>query len=261
MNMFKAAGLAVMLVALSTRAFAEGTDVFHFTDVTFMTNSTGIVPGADGFVGLTENIQGHAEHQSLTVAVSGLETNTAYELLARVGTNTTLTDAGTVMTGRHGGAIVTFADFGLGRGDDQADNEGRHKHSLPLSAELKPVITISEVDLVNSNAQLVLTADVSDPDRVDYLVQERLKNGAVRGDLLIHASEHHTQFRLQATGLSTNAPYLLAFNGEIVQTNTSTMKGRLDIRSLTETPPFILDVNSVALWDASSNVVLQTTLP
>jgi len=47
----------------------------------------------------------------------------------------------------------------------------------------------------------------------------------------------------------------------VVQTNNSSAKGRLDIRSLVATPPAILDVLSVDLWDSSSNVVLHTDLP
>ena len=131
------AAAATILLTSAASASAEGTDVFHFTDITFMSNSNGIITNADGFVGVTENTQGNAEHESLLVAVSGLETNTAYEVLARVGTNTTLTDVGTITTGRHGGASATFADFGLGKGDDQGDNEGRHKQPLP--ADVKPV--------------------------------------------------------------------------------------------------------------------------
>jgi hypothetical protein len=123
------------------------------------------------------------------------------------------------------------------------------------------VSLIRELDIVNSNLQAVLTADLSAPDRLQYLIKRNMSTNGIRASLMVEANTTHTHFRLLSTGLTPNTDYVLAFNGEGVQTNISGPKGRLDIHTLVETPPFILDVRSVELWDTSSNVVLQTHLP
>jgi hypothetical protein len=106
-----------------------------------------------------------------------------------------------------------------------------------------------------------LSADLTDPDRLQYLIKRNLSNGDMRASLMIQADTRHTHFRLSSTGLTPNADYWLAFNGEIVQTNSANAHGRLDIDSLAETPPIILEVRTVELWDTSTNLVLEANLP
>ena len=61
--------------------------------------------------------------------------------------------------------------------------------------------------------------------------------------------------------MSAEKKYLLALNGIAVETYTADSKGRLVIDSPLAIPSEILDLRSVALWDADNNVVLSTTLP
>ncbi|HEY2329248.1 MAG TPA: hypothetical protein VGI63_05490 [Verrucomicrobiae bacterium] len=247
------ATLAVaLLLAMPLRAAANGTDILHFTVSTSMTNN-GVEPGADGAVMASQKKQGHADNQKLDIAVTGLNTNTAYELVAAIDSDTNLVDVTPFTTDGKGDAMLVYTSLGNGHGG------GKNHNALPSS--LNPVSLIREVDIVNSNAQAVLTADLSMPDRLDYLIKRSLSNGGVNGSLMIQANPNQTHFRLFSTGLAANADYLLVFNGEAVQTNTSSSTGRLNISTLVETPPFILDVRSVELWDTSSNVVLQTELP
>jgi hypothetical protein len=241
-----------MLLASPTHAAANGTDILHFMVITAMTN-TGVEPGADGAVVASQKKQGHADNQKLDIAVTGLGTNTTYELVAAIDTDTNLTDITPFVTNDKGDAILEYRSLGNGHGG------GKNTSELPAS--LDPVSLIRAVDIFDTNAQEVLTADLSMPDKLHYLIKRNLGTNDVKASLLIEATTKKTHFRLLSTGLTPNTDYLLAFNGDVVETNSSSSSGKLDIHKLTETPPFILDVRSVELWDTSSNVVLQTELP
>lgn len=241
-----------MFFASPAPVAAGGTDILHYTITKDMTNNA-VEPDADGAIMASQKRQGHADNQTLTIAVTGLTTNTVYELVAAFDSDTNMVDVGPFTTDAGGKAMMHFTSLGQGHGG------GKHATALPDG--LNPVSLIREVDIVNSNAQVVLTADVSSPDRLQYLVKRNLSNDSVRATLQIQATTSRTQFRLLSTGLTPDTDYVLAFNDELVQTNNSGPKGRLDIRALTETPPYILDVRSVTLMDTSSNLVLQADLP
>jgi hypothetical protein len=132
---------------------------------------------------------------------------------------------------------------------------------LTLPAALNPLSTVHALSINNSSNQTVLSADLTSPNKLQYLVKSDLSTDTVDATLRIKATASETQFRLTASGLMPASDYLLALNGTVVQTNTSDAKGSLAIKSLLENPVEILDVTSVALWDSSSNVVLSTTLP
>lgn len=243
---------AATLFAATTNATANGTDILHFTVIKAMTDN-GIETNAGGAVVATQKEQGKANNQTLNIAVSGLAPNTPYELFAAIDNDTNVTDITEFTTDDNGDAILAYASLGNGKGGG--------KKSSALPASLNPVSLIREVDIVNSNAQAVLTADLSMPDKLQYLVKRNLGGGGIKASLKIEANSQRTQFRLTSTGLAASTDYLLAFNGGVVQTNTSSPNGKLNITSLTEAPPAILDVRTVELWDTSSNVVLQTELP
>ena len=250
------AGSATLALALflgsPAQATAGGTDILHFTVITGMTNN-GVEPGADGAVVATQKKQGKANNQSLSIAVKDLTANTPYELVVAFDNDTNIVDITPFTTDAKGNAILEYVSRGNGHGG------GKYSEALPDS--LNPVSLIREVDIADTNLQAVLTADLSSPDRLQYLVKRDLSTNDVNSSLLIEANGRKTHFRLLSTGLTPNTDYQLVFNGKIVQTNKSNGKGRLDIHALTDTPPYILDVRSVELWDGSSNVVLQTELP
>ena len=211
---------------------------------------------ADGLVVASQKKQGRANNQKLSLVLVGLSANTDYELMAAIDTDTNVVDIGPFTTDSRGRAILNYAYLGHGHGGG--------KHHVALPASLDPVSLIREVAVYNSNstnAEAVLTADLSAPDKLQYLIKRNLGSGQAKATLQIHATNKRTQFRLFANGLTPHANYLLAFNGEVVQANAADAKGRLKIHSLKDTPPYILDVRSVELWDAASNVVYQADLP
>jgi hypothetical protein len=223
-----AALAAALFLTTPSGAIAGGTDILHFTDFVSMTNN-GVEPDAAGMVLASQKTQGHANNQKLTIAVMGLATNTPYELVVTYDADTNMVDVGTFTTDNKGKASFNYTSLGNGHG-------GGHK-SIPLPGSVNPVSLIREVGIVDTNLQAVLTADLTDPDKLEYLVKRDLSHADIKADLFIQATTKKTQFRLTSSGLAPSTDYLLAFNGEIVQTNTTSANGKLNINSLVDTPP------------------------
>lgn len=242
------AGFAATLAA----AASHGTDILHFFVRKGLSNS-GTVTNATGFVNARQNEQGRANNQTLDIVARGLDTNTTYQLMALVGDDTNLTWVTNVDSDMRGRVLLQYRQLGNGHGL----GHGR----LPLPALLDPVSEVRELSLFNGSTQAVLTADLTLPDRLEYLIKRDLSTNSVDALLRLHATTHVTQFRLTAAGLSPTNDYLLVLNGGIVQTNSTDARGRLVIRSLLENPVDILQVHSMELWDGASNVVLSTSLP
>jgi hypothetical protein len=237
-----------------TRAVADegGTDILHLFDHTVMTNN-GVETNAAGHVDVRQNTQGHADNQSLEIKVRGLETNSPYQVWALVDNDTNSMWTAQFSTDSDGDAALNYRK--LGHGD-----HGGHDR-LPLPAVLDPVSEIRQLTIANASTQAVLTADLTMPNRLQYLIKRNLSAPGIEASLRIHATTTQTQFRLVASGLSPTNNYFLALNGGIVETNSTNLRGRLVIRSLLVNPTDILDVHSVAVLDSSSNTVVSTTLP
>jgi hypothetical protein len=96
---------------------------------------------------------------------------------------------------------------------------------------------------------------------MEYMVKRDISTNGVNADLQIKASDkHNPEFKLHVSGLAATTDYLFVVNSDVLQTKTSDQHGHLNIDKLQTSLP-ILQVNSVALWDTSSNVVVSTTLP
>ena len=244
-------GATVCSASLLANAHAGqgGTDILHYAVTKTMAND-GVESNAVGSVQAHQNKQGHADNQQLNISVSGLTANGSYALLANGGTN--LSDGVSFTTDTNGGAKLQYRSQGNGHG------LGHGKSALP--AALDPLSAISQLDVFNTSTQAVLTADMTMPDQLQYLIKRNLSTSTVDASLRIHATTAQTQFDLKASGLNATNDYLLVVNGAVVETNTADSNGKLDINSLPISGS-ILSVSSLQLWDASSNVVLTTTLP
>jgi hypothetical protein len=186
-----------------------------------------------------------------------LTTNTTYQLLALIEDDTNLTQVTEFTTDDNGNAALRYRKNGNGQGNGL----GKGKSALPNA--LNPVSSIRELTIQNTGTQAVavLTADLTSPDKLQYLVKRDLSTSTVDASLRIKATTSQTQFRLIAAGLNPTNDYLLVLNGGIEETNTTDENGKLVITSLLQNPTDILDLHSVELWDSISNVVLSTTLP
>jgi hypothetical protein len=240
---------------LHAQSHRHGTDILHFFVRAGMSNE-GIVTNATGKVEVDQNQQGHANNQRLILVINHLAASTSYELLATLGDDTNATSVAEFSTDDQGRAALNYRRVGSGHGGGL----GHGKQALP--DVLNPVSDIRALAVAETNGgPIVLSADLTAPDKLQYLIKRNLSTNNIDGTLFIKATTSQTQFRLSALGLTASSDYLLALNGTLVQTNSTDMKGRLAISSLLQNPAEMLDVHSVALWDSSSNVVLQTTLP
>jgi hypothetical protein len=241
------------LIAKPSVAHAGGTDILHLFAHKAMTNE-GIEAGAAGVVDVRQNRQGNANNQRLDVSVTGLTTNTTYQLLALLDDDTNSTFVVDLTTDSHGAGALHFTQANNGNG-------GMGKGKSPLPDLLDPVSNIRELTLVDVATQAVLTADLTAPDKLQYLIKRNLSTNGVSAQLRIKATTTQTQFRLTASGLNPTNDYFLVLNDGIVQTNSTDANGKLSISSLLQNPVEILDLHTVALWDSVSNVVLSTELP
>jgi hypothetical protein len=246
-------GVAVCSVGVFAKPHggSHGTDILHYAVTKTMAND-GVESNAVGRVQVHQNQQGGADNQQLNISVGGLTTNGTYELLANGDTN--LSDGVSFTTDASGKAKLDYRSQGNGKG------QGLGHGKSPLPAALNPVSGISQLDVFNTSTQAVLTADMTMPDQLQYLIKRNLSTNSVDASLRIQATTGHTQFDLKASGLNATNNYLLVVNGTVVQTDTTDSSGNLNVTSLPISGG-ILSVQSLQLWDASSNVVLTTTLP
>ena len=245
------AGVAVLVVTplLAKPHGGHGTDILHFAIRETLTND-GVETNAAGTIQASQVEQGNANNQKLDVIASGLTPSTPYSLFVITTDNTNLTDVADFSTDANGKIALHFRSLGNGHGG------GHNSIALPVDS----VSQLLELDIVNTNTQAVLTADVTAPQSLQYLIKRDLSTNGVSASLRIKATQKKTQFELDAFGLAAGADYFLVFNGNPVQTNTADSNGNLKIKSA-PTPVNILDLQSVALWDTTSNAVVSTTLP
>ena len=248
---------AIVLAAAALLAKANGglhrggTDILHLFERVAMVNP-GVLTKAAGQVNLGQNQQGHANNQRLDLLVSGLETNAPYGLLALLDDDTNLTPVTDFNTDAKGGADLRYRSVG--------SSHGHGPSALP--GGLNPLSSLRELVVFdNSRTQAVLTADLTVPAQLQYLVKRDLSANGVEVSLRIQATTQHTQFRLRASGLSPASDYFLVVNGGIVETNVTDANGELAISSPPPSPANILEVHTLALWNSASNVVVSTQLP
>ena len=244
------------LLAMPATPKKHGTDILHLS-ISKPMHDEGVETNASGKVELKRNQQGNADNQRLDLALRGLAPGGTYQLTALVDDDTNRVQVIDFDTDARGKASLHFQKTGNGHGRGMGMGRGK----TPLPGALDPVSDIRELAVLNGRTQAVLTADLTDPDRLQYLVKRDLSSGGVDALLRIKATTRQTQFRLTASGLNPTNDYLLVLNGVIVQTNSTDASGGLNIFSLVQNPEDILALQTVALWDSSSNAVVSTHLP
>jgi hypothetical protein len=252
-QLFTGLSLAIATM-LSPHAFAAkgGTSVQHFTFTTAMT-PTGVDANASGSVAGSITRQGNSFNQSLNVSVAHLGSNAVYQVTALLGDDTNEVAVGEFTTDSKGAFKAVYMDKSQGKGP-----KGKQ-----LPAVLNPLCAVRELHIFDGNTNKVLGAVLTSPDKGQYLVQRSMSNTglipAAVGNLRIKASPKSVQFRLQASGLTPNTDYQLAFNGIAAQTSTSDASGRLIVTTLPQSAPSLLDIQTVSLNDnTGTNVILIT---
>jgi len=248
---------AGLLLSHTTYGAKGGTSILHWMLHATFTN-TDLAPNAIGSVDAKLNQQGNADNQKLNISLGKLDSNTTYTLSAVLGDDTNLTDVTTFTTDANGAAAFKYSHVGSSHGNG-------HGPGTPLPDALKPISNIRELVVDISSTQEVLRADLTAPDRFQYLVKRAMSNDHVEdtaaASLRIHASGSFVQFRIDATGLTATQTYFLAINSDIASSTTSDTQGKLNISGLSGGAPAILDIHDLAILNSTSNSVLSTTLP
>jgi hypothetical protein len=223
----------------------NGTDVLHLTVRTAL-DPTEAAPGAAGELAASLRQQGAADIQKLSLQIDALAPDAPYTLLALLR-----------------GALDPVEVLAFESDADGAAALKVMKGSLP--AELEPITDVLALEVRDEADEIVLTADLTSPDFLQYLVKRALDNEGVdadaRGSLFLKAGPGKTRFRLAASGLEPGADYALVLDGAELATLTADERGRLSTRALPEGAPDALALESVELRDGADLTVLRTELP
>lgn len=249
-------------VAMAVAAGINGPvkkDVLHW----FIRDTMSQVDGetnATGRIDARHAEQGRANHQRLEVFVQRLETNGAYHLLAWLGDDTNWTYVAPLAANSAGAIALRYRYNGTGNG-----RLGRP--FTPLPDALIPVSQVRAVALANASAQAVLVADLTMPDKPQYLVKRAMNNDSVEtnaeGLLRLRATPNDGWLHLQAWNLLAGTSYYLALDGnaKAALSVTADARGRLNVRLPQLDPLEVLNLRSVAVWNSESNSVLSVSLP
>ena len=234
----------------------KGSDILHLNIRKDMSNE-GDISNATARVEIKLNKQGNAYNQSLDVQVKKLDANTAYQLWAALGDDTNFVYAADFVTDKKGGDKLKFKKIGSSKGNANGAGNGK----LVLPTDLDPVSNIRELAIGNVNTQAVFTADLTKPDKLQYLIKRFISEDSVSANLRLKATAKKLSFSLIVSGLETSTNYFLVANNEIVSSGDSSAYGGLVFSSLPVAPENILDIYQIGIWDSSSNVVINTQLP
>jgi hypothetical protein len=230
--------------ALAGPGGGQGTDVLHLT-VRSAFEATGVVTAADGAVSASLRQQGNADIQKVVLDASGLAPETSYALFALLR-----------------GAMDPVEVLAFDTDADGAATLKLMKGGLPV--ELDPIVDVLALEVRDGADQVVLQADLADPDFLQYLVKRALDNEGVDADaagtLFLKAGPSHARFRLAADGLEPGAPYALVVDGTTAAL-TADDAGRLATRELPAGAPDALAIESVELRDGADQAVLSAELP
>jgi hypothetical protein len=245
----------VLQYAVAKAGQKVGTSILHWMEKCQMISS-GLESDATGQITAKRNQQGNADNQRLAIRLSHLEGNATYQLLATIGIVTNPVVVADLPADAKGNVQISYVKKHTGKGK---------AGGVALPDVLNPIRNIRSLEIANSSTQAVLTADLTSPDKFQYLVKSWLTNDGVEptatAALRIHATQSKVQFRLLASGLTPNGSYFLAVN-DVLETNVmADATGSLQFKQLPAGSPDILDIQSPAILNASSNSVLSTTLP
>lgn len=246
--------VGIAAVSIAAAAYAGGTDILHLSLQDAMSN-TGVETNAGGSLSLTQNVQGKADKQLLTVQVTGLTSNSTYVLFAGI-VDTNLA------------AVTNFSTDEVGNATLSYGTPPRGTNNTPLPDGLNPLRDVRTLavgtivtNLLSVDTNIVLYADLSLAGKFQYLVKRGLSNtNGVTAKINLKANPIAAHFRMQVSGLAATTDYIFAVNEAFAQTVTSDSKGRVNFTDAPD-PSQVLSVHSIAIWDDASNVVVRATLP
>jgi hypothetical protein len=232
-----------------------GTGILHLDISEKMVNEGG-PSNATALVQTSYHSQGNATVQRFELKVCKLDTNALYQLWAEMGGETNFDYVADIATGtKNGSARLNYKSTTATNGCFPG------KGYLPLPDGLNPVYNIHSVAIGDVNTQAVFTAQLTSPDKLQYLIKRCITNDTVIARMDLHANTKWVKFKFCVAGLVTSTNYFLTVNNDAVSSGTSSTNGTLCFCTLPVGPTNILTVTNIGLWDSSSNTVISTTLP
>jgi hypothetical protein len=147
--------VAVMLPHHDAVAGQGKTSTLHFTFKTDMSN-TGVDPGAGGKIAGVLIHNGYASNQQLKLLLANLDPNTAYQLVAFIGDETTPRSVATFTSDPNGAFAVTYVQ----------KCPGTAVRGEPLPNAVDPISHIHQLDIVKAGA-VVLTSLIGNDTQAD----------------------------------------------------------------------------------------------
>jgi Ice-binding-like len=245
--------VATMLSSHDASATQGGINILHLISTTEMMN-TGVDPDARGKIDVLLTRMGNASQEQLNISLANLDTNAAYHLTAFLGDETNATSVAGFTANKEGRFTVSYAKQDQGNSSSQTEQ---------FPSALDPICNVRELDVVNSDREIVLRAVLASPNEGNYLVMRSMNNTGFRpaaaGLFLLQANQRSTEFWLHVSGLAPRAQYHFIVNGDVTQTLTADNTGKLILTALPPGSPDALDIQTLALTDATgTNIVLIT---
>ena len=236
----------MVLAGLSMVFAARGADSISDRFHTVMTNP-GVEATATGSVDgkLTTTLR--ADNEVLTVSLAGLLPTTMYQL-SITGNSGNSMNAASIITDATGAFHAIYAGGRSVRG------------GIPLPAVMHPIRSLRELDVINAASQVVLRADLVDPDSLNFRATLAMQNAGfipvASGSMRIHANPTEVDLQLSAKKLLPLTDYMFLVNGISIMTVTSNRGGSLRLKVVDSTLD-VLDIRSLSLTDKEgSHVVL-----
>jgi hypothetical protein len=217
----------------------------------------GVEPSASGKVNTQIKSEGAKGKQTLNLDLKGLTPSSTYQLAALIGSDSNLTQVAEFTTDDKGRFSIHYDSKSNKAG--HVIKKGHLKGTLPTA--LNPLTNVQSLEVLNTNAQIVLSADLTHPTKFEFLVNRKFSAAPVFASLQINGKENKAKLHFKASGLTPAASYSLALNGATIQTATADDNGNLHIVTDLQTPADILDLQTVALLDNLGATVISTTLP
>lgn len=238
-----AAVLAVTVV-FAKSSTPQNKETVHYSVKVALTNG-GSAKLPSGTAQATSTMQGNSDHESLTVTVQGLDSDTTYDLSAT--TNGTPTIVDTFTTDKKGDAKVSLK------------NSGKTGGQYPPA--LDPLYDVTELDVQNSGTNVLSGTTADTITQGTYMVNKTETENGITGTLSVKAStasKNGPTVNLNASGLPTDDEYVLVLDDTPVETNAPSSKG--DIKFST-TYDNILGLDSVSITDTNDVTEWSTTVP
>src|SRR2546423_425657 len=239
--------LAVSVTARSPSGAHK--EISHLFSRIAMTSS-GVISNLAGSVSIHANAQSQGKPLDIRIQVHGLEANQSYGLSALLANATNWTAVTSFTTDNEGKAKLEFRDKLSGPPSKQ-----------PVPGALSQIRTVSELAIVGATNETLLEANLSAPSQFEYLLKRDISTSSAKASLQINANSHKAVVRVAAFGFQATNSYSLALNGAAVATEDADAQGRLRIAFQLNQPADVFNLQSIAILDAGTNVVVSTSLP